>query len=182
MPGEPINPGLENLRGMLKYMPRKGVFIWLTNGGRNKKGAVAGHKVLRKQGAKLVVIGLKGRLYYAHRLAYLFMTGKWPTSLIDHKDGDGWNNKWKNLRPATFGQNTHNLSGPSKTNTSGVTGVSWSTRFCKWQVLIRADGKRISLGYFVKEDFDKAVKARHAAEKLHYGEFAPNHERIKVAG
>ena len=44
---------------------------------------------------------------------------------IDHRDGDGLNNRRSNLRFASRSQNTQNLRRP-KNNKSGFKGVSWS--------------------------------------------------------
>ena len=48
---------------------------------------------------------LNGRTLLAHRVAWKIMTSKEPPSLIDHEDTSGSNNRWKNLRDATFSQN-----------------------------------------------------------------------------
>jgi len=49
-------------------------------------------------------------------------------------------------------------------NRSGVPGIHWHTRDQHWIVRCFIDGKRFTLGYF--KDFDKAVEARKAGERL----------------
>lgn len=59
----------------------------------------------------------------------------------------------------------------SKSNTSGIAGVSYYKSNNKWKSYIYNDGKVISLGYyFDKED---AIRARLEAEAKYYGEYAP---------
>ena len=168
---------LAHLRGMLKYMPRKGVFIWLIHkqsyGGRVHPGAVAGTHSKDSKGAKRVNIKADGKYYKAHRLAFLFMTGKWPPRKkdVDHKDGDGFNNKWSNLRPATRGQNNHNRHCIAVNNKSGKTGVSWSKQNKKWLARVTVEGEITHLGHYSK--LKEAVAARRAGELKYFGKYAP---------
>ena len=46
--------------------------------------------------------GLKGRYYYSHYLAVLYMTGKYPKDGVEHLDGDTTNNAWDNLCTITI--------------------------------------------------------------------------------
>ena len=90
-------------------------------------------------------------------------------SLVDHRDGNGLNNDYSNLRLATFIQNIHN-QGVRSNNTSGCKGVYWRKDLGKWSAQIGVNNKRISLGYFdVKDDARRAYN--RAAEQYH-GEFA----------
>jgi hypothetical protein len=113
-------------------------------------------------------IGIFGKLYLEHRLAWLYMTGELPIE-VDHKDGNGVNNKFKNLRSATTPQNRAN-SRKSVKNTSGFKGVSFYVGRGKWVAEIQFNGKRKRLGYFdTPEEAHKAYCV--AADKVH-GEFA----------
>lgn len=116
-----------------------------------------------------ILIRLEGRLYRAHRLAWLYMTGEWPSEMIDHKDGDRANNRFINLRDARGGQNHHN-GRMRKTNSSGYKGVSWSKGAEKWSAQIKVNWVKIHLGLF--EDPYEAHKAYVSAAAKYHGEFA----------
>jgi hypothetical protein len=113
-----------------------------------------------------------GRGYRAHRVLWLLHTGKWPSSQIDHINGDKADNRLVNLREVTNEENSKNQK-IRVNNTSGVHGVFWNKRNKKWQAMIGISGGRKHLGFFAeKED---AATARKAAE-IKYG-FHENHGR-----
>jgi hypothetical protein len=116
-----------------------------------------------------VHIKIDGKLYFAHQLAWFYMTGSWVI-LIDHRDGNPANNCWKNPRKANFYQNSQNAKMSIKNN-SGYKGVSeQSPGNNRWRATINVNGTRIHLGYFnKKEDASKAYQ--RAAHKF-FGEFA----------
>src|SRR5665213_3102737 len=96
------------LKKLLHYDPLTGMFTWRITHGRHdrwKAGARAGnlHKSDRRW-----LIRIEGIRYKAHRLAWLYMTGRWPRDQIDHKDTDSSNNVFTNLREATNAQNQQN--------------------------------------------------------------------------
>lgn len=108
--------------------------------------------------------------YKAHRVIWLMQTGKWPEHCIDHRDGNRLNNRWENLREATWQQNALNRSHNSN-NKSGVKGVyPRSGGRTKWYATIDYSGKRTFLGSF--EDKSDAIKARIEAEQEIFGEWA----------
>jgi len=114
-------------------------------------------------------IEIAGRLYRAHRLAWLYMTGAWPSIDIDHRDLDRANNRFANLRLATPAQNMRNTALRS-TNKSGVKGVYWNKQSRKWCAQITHNGKQIHLGYF--DTIEDAAATYAAAAAKYHGEFA----------
>jgi len=105
-------------------------------------------------------------MYYAHRLAWLYVHGKWPPAEIDHKDCDPANNRISNLRLATHAQNAANAH-LRRTSTSGLKGAYRHQK--KWLAQITYNGRRIYLGVF---DTDKEAHAAYvAASKDLHGSF-----------
>jgi hypothetical protein len=157
----------ERLRAVLKYEPDTGNLVWLVTthgyGGLIPAGSIAG---LASKGRRYV--GIDGRRYAAHRLAWFYMTGEWPVE-IDHKDCDPLNNRWSNLRLATRSQNNANI-GARRHNTSGYKGVDWDKSRQQWRSQICVNGKRMMLGRF--NDINAAAEAYRAAAEQHFGEFA----------
>ena len=112
----------ERLREVLEYNAATGIFRWrLSTSNRKPVGSVAGckHKVDGR-----IYISIDGRLYKAHRLAWLYMHGAWPPHGIDHRDGVPDHNWIDNLRPATQAQNSQNIRRPHSDNSTGFLGVT----------------------------------------------------------
>jgi hypothetical protein len=172
---EKINPDQWALyvRSVLDYDPDTGVMRWKFNPSRvgtraagwNTKyaGQITGYKGL--DGYLRVHIGRKPELL--HRLAWLWMTGKWPTAQLDHINCVRDDNRFANLREATAEENTRNC-GPRARNKSGIKGVSPSGS--RWKAQIKSGSAQLNLGRFnTKEEAARAYAA--AAGRLH-GEFA----------
>ena len=107
----------------------------------------------------------------AHRLAWLYMTGSWPTKQIDHKDTIRSNNAWDNLREATSNQNKWN-TGMRKNNTSGVKGVTWDKSANRWKAGLTFKGKYITVGRF--DDLNEAAEALSLKRAELHGNYANN--------
>jgi len=105
------------------------------------------------------VTSVNGRLVYMHKLIR-------PGPEVDHRNGNGLNNRWGNLRIATRRQNNINRL---HTNAAGYRGIA-QTAFGNWQAQIRVEGRRIYLGRF--DTAEDAARAYDEAAKLHHGEFA----------
>lgn len=113
-----------------------------------------------------VSLGVYG-MHYAHRLAWLCVTGEQPRGYIDHADGNPLNNAWSNLRSATPSQNAAN-SCRAKNNTTGAKGV---TRYLgKYRAQICVRGERRWLGDF--DTLDAAREAYASAARSSFGKFA----------
>lgn len=101
-------------------------------------------------------------------LLHRVLTGEPVGFKVDHRDGDGLNNRRTNLRVATSHQNGQN-SRLSRANTSGLKGASWEKRARKWQASIRIQGTQKHLGYYATAE--EAHAAYCAASQEHHGEF-----------
>lgn len=154
-----------SVRKLFDYNPATGDLIWKEYRSPNARpGMIAGY-VDTQFGYRVIRIG---RLYLAHRLAWLHYYGEWPLQFIDHINGDGFDNRIANLRDVTRQENALN-SGTRKTNHSGFRGVSLYKPNGKWRARINLNGKEKSLGYFKTKEL--AVKAYEVAAKEVYGEF-----------
>jgi len=125
-------------------------------------GKVTGYKKYYNNGMRYKVISHKGAHYRAHRVAALLMTKRWPKNIVDHIDGNGFNNKWANLRETTQAKNMRNRRMSTKTK-SGVMGVHWNKRSGKWFSKITIDGRQTQIYY--GDSFEEAVKSRKKHER-----------------
>ena len=172
----------EYLKKRLYYNPETGEFIWRERKAVN--GGVAHLKIWNiryagKEAGAIFVnpknttgyrnIGIDYKSYPAHRLAYLYMVGEFPTHLIDHIDRNGLNNKWDNLRPATPSQNCANFI-PPKNNTSGYKGVSFVKASGKYHAYVTVNRKRKNLGLHTTAK-EAAIVVNKANREI-FGEFA----------
>ena len=159
-------PSLQRVKELLSYDPETGKLYWKQSVARwIKPGDEAGTYVKRA-----VDVTVDKKTYRAHRVIWLMQTGKDPGSnIVDHIDGNYYNNRFTNLRLATPHQNLCNQKRRID-NTSGLKGVSWSKERKKWQAGIFVRGKRIALGRFNTKEEAYAAYCE-AARRLH-GEFA----------
>jgi len=89
--------------------------------------------------------------------------------LVDHKNRNGLDNRFDNLRECTRGQNGINAD-PKSNNKSGHTGVWWHKEIKRWRAEIKVNRKKICLGCFI--DKQDAIDTRKDAEVKYFGEFA----------
>lgn len=160
-------PTASQVRELLHYDPETGVFTRrVSTGGRYGAavGSVAG--CLSDQG--YVMVSVMSKQYRAHRLAWLYVTGEWPTAEVDHKDGDRRNNRWSNLRDVPTAVNAQNKRRAQRNSRTGLLGASWSERDGRFVARIKVAGKYQSLG-----GFDTAQEAHeayvHAKRQAHAG-------------
>lgn len=165
------------LKELLSYDPDTGVFRRrVRTSPRIMLGDIAGCTGRYTKSIQYRKICVDTKLYFAHRLAFLYMTGSWPVDGVDHIDRDGLNNRWLNLRPASQVTNMQNAS-LRKDNTSGVVGVCWSKRRNEWLARIVVNRQVIFLGWY--DTLAEAADARKAAERK-YG-FHSNHGMVRTA-
>lgn len=118
-------------------------------------------------------IQINGKLYYTHRLIFLYHHGYLP-KYLDHIDGNPLNNDISNLREVTNQENSRNRkkhkSHNGKPTSSKFKGVSWNKEKQKWESQIYIDGKPKHLGLFTSE-IESAQSYDRAAIDA-FGEFA----------
>jgi len=133
------------LKESLHYAPDTGIFTRLVRStSRKNVGDVAGG-INKENGYRYICVN--GKKYMAHRLAVLYMTGKFPSEDTDHKNHIRSDNRWKNLRCVTPAINGRNRS-KSIMNTTGVTGVYLSNNKRRWVARICVHGESKFLGSF----------------------------------
>lgn len=146
----------KELKNLISYDPGTGVFER-----KIKTSANAGSGGLNKHG--YIVISIASKPYYAHRLAWLYMTGEWPKGQIDHINGIRHDNRFSNIRDVSARKNQQNLNTAQKNNTTGYLGVMYmgdKRRGKKYSAAIYRDGKSKALGYYhTPEDAHKAYMA-----------------------
>lgn len=163
----------KRLRQALDYDSNTGVFVWRhrpdQSQGTNTRwaGKPAGYQ--RREDARRV-IRVDGKLYLASRLAFLWVTGRWPRAEIDHKDTDSGNDRWDNLRPATSYQNRLNKRARSCTGIKGIWLDNRPNRWSNmWHASIMVNKTRYRLGTFNTKE--QAAAAYDAASRALHGEF-----------
>ena len=134
----------ERLKELLHYDPETGIFTNLTQRGKVKKGAVAGSKYSNGY----IYIEIDYKRHRAHRLAWLYVYGKFSVNQIDHINEIKDDNRLVNLRLATNLENQQNVSSLQLNNTSGFRGVCWHKNHKKWQATITINGRCKHLGHF----------------------------------
>jgi HNH endonuclease/AP2 domain len=110
----------EKLQEVLHYDQDSGQFTWLTTSNRKKAGERAGTTVSHRYRK----IQVYNKIYYEHRLAWLYVYGEFPQDVIDHIDGNGLNNKIENLRCVSHSGNMQNQLRPHKNNKLKALGVT----------------------------------------------------------
>lgn len=169
-----------HLKELMHYDPESGLFTWrkrpINNWSCHAKARswntrYAGNAVGCANALGYISVSVYKKRYLAHRLAFLYMEGKFPPNEVDHKDHCRSNNSWSNLRHATSSQNSRNSSKLSN-NKSGFNGVLWNPISKSWRVRIKlVNEKTIEIGSFKNKS--DAISARINAN-IKYG-FHANH-------
>ena len=174
----------QHLKEVVHYDPQTGSFHWLdrprsqfstSQGYGAWRAKCLGREAGTPTGQGYRRVSIDNRVYLAHRLAWLYVHGKWPSQNIDHINGDGADNRIANLRDVSNTENHKNLR-LTKTNKSGVSGVR-RTKYGTWTAAIWDRARVIRLGSF--ETMAEAVAARKTAER-DFG-YHPNHGKPRTA-
>lgn len=109
---------------------------------------------------------------YEHRLIFLYHYGYLP-KLVDHINGDPFDNRIENLREATASENGGNRRKINDSLTSKYKGVSLN-KTGKWRAQIVLNYRKLYLGLFDTQI--EAAKAYNKAALELFGEFAKVNE------
>ena len=115
-------------------------------------------------------IGLGRKVYYAHRLVWLWHHGTWPPCHLDHINQDRLDNRIENLRLATESNNQANVR-IRRNNTSGFRGVDRIKKTGRWRASICVRGIKACLGMFATPE--EASAAYNEAHRIAFREFSP---------
>ena len=156
------NLTVERLREVFDYNQETGLFTWKVRVAKCVHiGTIAG--CIEKR-IGYTTIGIDKEIYFAHRLAWLYVHGRWPDQMIDHINGKKSDNRFANLRKVTPEGNSQNVFRPNRRNKSGYMGVIFFQN--KWRANISIKGKTQWLG-----DFDSPQKAHQVyleAKRKHH--------------
>jgi len=180
-------PSVEIIKSRLRYDPQTGKCFWLPRpvsdfqATHNRSpeavakwwnGRFAGKEAGSKQNNHYTC-RINGKDYFLHRVIWVLVCGKDLDGDIDHINGDGFDNRLRNLREVEVRENTRNAK-RRKDNRSGMTGVGYYAPKNMWRARINDNnGKTVTLGYFKTKE--EAMVRRRQAE-IRYG-YHDNHGR-----
>jgi hypothetical protein len=152
----------EKLKELLHYNPETGKFTRLVGGHGRRVGEMAG--TIDSYG--YVQIKIRKKCYRAHRLAWLYMTGMFPKECTDHINNIRNDNRWCNLREASYKENKLNSKVKSNCKLK-VKGVEPSGK--KFIARASFNNKKYYLGTF--STISEASRKYKKFCKEYHGEF-----------
>ena len=147
------------LRELIDYDPKAGVFTWKRRPlsmFKNLRACEAwngryAHKLAGGlSGLGHISIRVNDRAFWAHRLAFLHMTGQWPQDEVDHINGVKTDNRYANLRDVSGAVNRQNIRLPLRTRKSDLPlGVYHHARLVKtpFSASLHVGDRNMFLGY-----------------------------------
>ena len=140
---------IDRLNEVLSYNRNSGVFTWKVRSGSRGIGSRAGSPQGRAKNYRSVMID--GRNYLEHRLAWLFVFGRWPAGILDHINRCASDNRIANLRECTNMENRQNECPTKGRGMSAFRGVSFCKKTGKWRAGIMVSGEKHDFGRFSTE-------------------------------
>lgn len=126
------------LHSLFYYDATEGALYWKRNSKR--AGSITDKNYLRVQ--------INKKLYYVHRIVWMFNYGEWPKNEIDHIDHNTFNNRLDNLQDVTHSENLQNQIKAKSQNKIGILGVHYRPDLRKYLAQITVSGEVIYLGLF----------------------------------
>jgi len=147
-----------DIKEYLSYDSETGLFTWI----KSYRNQHIGKKVGSYDKDGYLQIKFKRKAYRAHRLAWMYVYGKFPDSQLDHIDGVRDNNAISNLREVTFSENSQNQRNSHSDSTYGMLGIDYNKSKKRFRARIMIQGKRITLGGFstAEQAFEAYLEAK----------------------
>lgn len=171
----PFKPDAAYLHECFLYNPETGTLTWKRRPLSHFPHAQAqsdwnkrfpGHEAGSSDG-QYIRVGINNARYRVHRVIWVMLTGKWP-KYIDHKNLNGLDNRFSNLREATFSENRWNV--PNRRRVKELPrGVYRNYRGGRFAARATVNGKEIGLGTY--DTPEEAHAAWLAAVSEERGEF-----------
>ncbi len=166
----------DHLRSILRYHPDTGLFFRVATGAEAASaGTCHGY----------ATIHVCGKNYLAHRLAFLWMTGRWPPDQIDHVNGVRHDNRWCNLQPISRLNNLRKRAYTFTSSVSGFRGVAVAGS--RFRACIYVNRRRYDLGRFdTAQDAAAAYEAasqrlRHPWQEQVFRDIRADHVALEAA-
>lgn len=154
---------LADARSALTYNPDTGELRWTPEARQSRKRDVAGS--LATNGYVMIRIG--GKLRLGHRLAWFLHYGQWPSTHIDHINGNRADNRLANLRDVPHAANMRNRKDAPMLVGAIPAGNG------KWRAAVHQYGGAEDLG----EEYDSPEQANAAWLRQKAGITNPNEPR-----
>ena len=154
---KPRNIKHSNLLELLSYDTGSGKLVWKQG---QRQGSEAGHYCTTR-GKSYIRVNVNYELIMAHVLIWFYVYGEWPSSEIDHKNGNGRDNRLDNLRLSDRLRNNSNTT--RRKDSLEHPNVN-KTRNGKYQTLVKFNSKIYLLGTF--DTVEEAIKVRDRAQAL----------------
>ena len=164
----PKNPVLtaERLHELLSYDLETGIFKW-----KRQRSVPPGKKAGCPSDNGYIQIKVDSRRRQAHRLAWLYVHGRWPADQIDHINGVRDDNRIANLREANHAENQQNQKLRAD-NVSKQPGVYWDKKNQRWHAQIKVNKRTFSLGRYTIFADAVAARVKAKAERHSFQPFA----------
>ena len=121
------------VREVLSYDSETGAFTRLARlAQRHQVGDRADFLVTGGGAAGYRRVAIDSRRFLAHRVAWLYVHGAWPSRQIDHINGDRGDNRIANLRDASPKLNVENQRRARADSAIGMLGVHLHKQSMRW--------------------------------------------------
>lgn len=155
----------DRVRELFHYDTATGVFTRRVT--TNNNGARAGTSAAASNGpGRHLITRIDGKKYYLHRLAWLYVHGRWPEHVIDHINGDPADNRISNLRDIPQSVNMQNQRNAKKNGSTGFLGVTRNHK--RFMAQLQVGGKYHYLGTYDTPELAHAAYLT-AKRELHNG-------------